>query len=384
MGSRWLVFVVALIGLGVCGLILATGPEPLESNQTQALPKVATGALERGQAPVQLDAFGALEPRQSLQLTAQVSGEITWVSDSLIAGGSVAPHDALFRLDDRDYKIAVASAEARLSQAQATIDLERGRAEIAKLEWAAWQRGQQDNQPASALALRVPQQAEAQALRNALRAELDQARLNLERTEVTSPWPASVVAANAIPGQVLAAGEVVATLFPVDFGVVELQVPVSTLQVFDQGLERIELRPVQNGNLPPVAGELDTIVRTLTDNTRLATVRVRVDRPLQHPGWTYGMHLQADIVAKQIRNLAYIPSDLVVSGNLVWILRQGRATRHQVTPVGNSGRVVSVLDNFAPGDELILERPIGLFDGAEVAVAALADFGPEALAGMGR
>ena len=187
---------------------------------------------------------------------------------------------------------------------------------------------------------------------------------------------------NLVLEQAYSMGETTVDSF--DFGVVELQVPVSTLQVFDQGLERIELRPVQNGNLPPVAGELDTIVRTLTDNTRLATVRVRVDRPLQHPGWTYGMHLQADIVAKQIRNLAYIPSDLVVSGNLVWILRQGRATRHQVTPVGNSGRVVSVLENFAPGDELILERPIGLFDGAEVAVAALADFGPEALAGMGR
>ena len=49
-----------------------------------------------------------------------------------------------------------------------------------------------------------------------------------------------------------------------------------------------------------------------------------------------------------------------------WALEDGRAKRHQINPIDSSGLSVSVADNFAAGDALILERPIGLFDGADV------------------
>ncbi len=366
--SRWNILVVSCAGILLCGLILLTGPEPLEASIPEGKPRVSVGVLERADVPNMVIANGVLSPRQSLQLTTQVPGEVVWVSRNLEAGGQVARGDLLLRIDPRDYEIAVASAEARYAQAQANIELEEGRSEIARLEWSAWQDSQNEDLQPSPLALRAPQQAEAVALRKAYGAELDRARLALERTAVHAPWPASVVRANAVVGQVLSVGEGTATLFPLDYGVVELQVPAKSARLLDAGIDRVALRPVHDLNTPPVTGLFEGIVRNLTDDTRLATVRVRIETPLDHEGWAYGMHLQATLATMQQRAVAQIPADLIVSGNLVWIYRNGQARRHQVYPIGNAGATVSVEDNFDAGDAIIVERPIGLFDGAEVDV----------------
>ncbi len=367
--SRLKILLAGCAGIAVCILILLTGPEPLEASLPDEKPRVSIGKLDRTVVANTVTAFGVLSPRQSLQLTTQVPGEITWVSEHLEAGDQVAAGDLLLRIDERDYAIAVASAEARYAQAEANIDIEEGRSEIARLEWAAWQENHNEDLPANPLALRAPQRAEAVARRKAIAAELDSARLALERTAVKAPWPATVVHANAIVGQVLSVGEVTAILFPLDYAVVELQVPVKTVRLLDAGIDRIELRPVHDLEASPVVGTFEGIVRNLTDDTRLATVRVRIDGPLDYDGWAYGMHLEARLVAQRERTVALIPADLIVSGNLIWVYRDGRAQRHQLYPVEIQGQTVSVEDNFDAGDVLIVERPIGLFDGALVEVA---------------
>ena len=359
---------ICCAGIAVCGLILFTGPEPLEANAPEEKPRVLIGDLERSAIARTVTAFGVLSPRQSLQLTTQVPGVITWVSDDLEAGGQVAEGDLLLSIDQRDYAIAVASAKARFAQAEAKIEIEQGRSQVAQLEWAAWQDSHDEELPASPLALRKPQRAEAVAHRRTVGAELDSARLALERTAVRAPWPAHVVQANAVVGQVMPVGGVTATLFPLDYAVVELQVSIKQMQLLDAGIDRIELRPVHDLDASPIVGKFEGIVRNLTSDTRLATVRVRIDEPLAHAGWAYGMHLQAKLITAQERTVALIPAGLIVSGNLVWISRGGRAQRHQLYPVEVQGQTVSVEDNFGPDDALVLERPIGLFDGASVAV----------------
>ncbi|MDP6095256.1 MAG: efflux RND transporter periplasmic adaptor subunit [Gammaproteobacteria bacterium] len=368
-GSRLMILLAGCAGIVVCILIVLSGPEPLETSVPHGKPLISVGKIERTVAANSVTAFGSLMPRQTLQLTTQVPGEITWVSDSLAAGGQVAEGDELFRIDERDYAIAVARAKASYEQAEANIDLEQGRSEVARLEWSSWQQTHGKEAKASPLALRAPQRAQALAALKVIHTELDRAHLALERTSVRAPWPATVVEANAIEGQVLSIGEVTATLFPLDFAMVEVQVPVNTLHLIDAGVERVELRPVYDMGITPTTGSLEGIVRNLTNDTRLATVRVRIDQPLAQGGWAYGMHVEANIVTGKHRAIAQIPAELIVGGNLVWIYREGKARRHQVHPIQSSGRTVSVEDNFVQGDALILERPIGLFDGADVDVA---------------
>lgn len=359
---------ICAVGLAVCTLILVTGPEPLEASVPEGKPQVQTGTLDRATTANSITSYGALNPRQSLNLTTQVSGEISWVSDRLVAGEQVQAGELLFRIDSRDYAIAVARAEAGLAQAQATVDLEEGQVEIAQKEWASWQKQNDWQRDASArpLALREPQQAKVAAQLDAAQAELQRVQLALSRTSIKAPWPAAVISANAVVGRLLPSGEITATLFPVDYAVVEVQVPIENLSLIEAGIERVELRPAHDLDAEPVPGAFESVVRNLTSDTRLATVRVRVWNPLDNPGWAFGMHLEATLIASSQRAIALVPADLIVSGNMVWVYRDGQAKRHQIYPIQSSDLTVSVDDNFADGDALILERPIGLFDGADV------------------
>ncbi len=366
--SRVKIIAAIVIGAALCTAILMTGPEPLEGSIPQGKPAVSTVPLERTTEVIALNAVGALLPRQTLALSTQVPGQVTWVSPNLIAGGQPGEGELLFRIDERDYEIQVASVEAQYEQAQANIDLEQGRSAIAQSEWSQWQQQLGQAREANRLALREPQQAEAQAHRKVILAELDRARLALERTRITAPWAASIVEANAVVGQLLSVGDVTATLYPIDYGVVELQIPVHDVRLIDTGIQRIELRGVHEPQAAPVTGQLEGIVRNLTEDTRLATIRVRVNEPLAHEGWAFGMHLNANLMTSKQRSLALIPADLIVSGNLIWIYRSGRALQHQVQPISMAGTTIKVVDNFDEADVLILERPIGLFDGAEVAL----------------
>ena len=202
----------------------------------------------------------------------------------------------------------------------------------------------------------------------ALEADSEAARLALSRTQVSAPWDATVIQANAVPGQIVSAGQSTATLFPVDFALVEVQVPPQLVQLLEEGLQAIELRPANNPGATAVSGKLDAVVRSLSEQNRLATVRVRVDEPLMNSGWVFGMHLQARLVVTQQHAVAQVPPELVVGGNLVWLYRDGRAVRHQLFPVASSADSALVADNFQVGDRLITRRPVGLFDGVEVNV----------------
>jgi hypothetical protein len=59
-----------------------------------------------------------------------------------------------------------------------------------------------------------------------------------------------------------------------------------------------------------------------------------------------------------------VSPDLIISGNSLWIYREGRAMLHQIYPLAQKDRWVAVEDNFDSADKIVLQRPIGLFDGA--------------------
>jgi hypothetical protein len=97
---------------------------------------------------------------------------------------------------------------------------------------------------------------------------------------------------------------------------------------------------------------------------------VLIQRPLDNPGWVFGMHLTAKIVSSNEISTVRIPANLVVNGNLIWVCRNGQALRHQLAPIQSEAGVILVEDNFQPKDQIIFERPIGLFDGAKVLAVA--------------
>lgn len=166
-------------------------------------------------------AQGEVRPRREITLSPQVAGRITYVSPNFIDGGFFQAGEVLLRIDPTDYELALTRAEGQVAQARSALQREEAEADIAREDWEELGRG-----PASSLTLREPQLAEARAQLAAAEASLADARLALERTEISAPFVGRVRTKAADLGQYVTPnggplGEIYAT------DVVEIRLPLT-------------------------------------------------------------------------------------------------------------------------------------------------------------
>ena len=290
-----IVLPLAVVAAGVLVAVVLVKAAPEAATQEPSVPPPLVRVIEVAPRDVALDVTsqGNVEPRTEATLVAQVSGQIVEVAPSFAAGGAFGRGDVLVRIDPADYRLALAQAEARVAQAATALAREQAEARVAREEWQALQRDGGEGDPPSEpdpLVLHEPQLAEARASVASAEAQLEQARLNLERTAVTAPFAGRVRETMADVGQSVTAGAALGRIFATDYAEVELPIPVAELAYLDVDLTGA----MADG--PPVSlsaslgGARHTwparIVRTagaIEPSTRMLGLVARVDRPLD-PG----------------------------------------------------------------------------------------------------
>ncbi len=190
-------------------------------------------APERASIPVQLitpatanhtpmvTITGTVSATAPVDISPQVGGRVETVSDSIRPGARFEAGDTLFQIDPRDYEVAVARAEAALADADAALQQTEADAEIARREWAAVY----PEREITPLAAREPQLAAARARKLAAEADLAQARLNLERTQISFPFNGRVTDSRIEAGLLLVAGQRYGSVY--DISTLEIVAPIS-------------------------------------------------------------------------------------------------------------------------------------------------------------
>lgn len=218
-----LLFVVATIA------IVASNQKPEEKKRPfNTLAVMAAYALQED-VQLQVSTQGETRPRTEIDLVPEVGGKIVYVSRNFIEGGIIRKGETLLRIEDADYKVAVIRAQASVAQAEQTLVREKAEGAIAKRDYEELGRGEP-----SPLALRLPQQAQAQAALQAAEAELQSARLQLTRTEVKAPFNGRVRTKSSDLGQYVTPGRTLGRIFSTD--VVEVRLPLT-----DDDLSKIDL-----------------------------------------------------------------------------------------------------------------------------------------------
>ncbi len=201
---------------------LSAGGGASEGNGAQRPPTpVHVIQPEAAEHQVTVSITGTVAATALVDLTPQVGGRIVEVAANARAGAAFDAGDVLFRIDPRDYEVAVTRARAALADADAALEQAEADAEIARREWEAVYPGR-DITP---LAAREPQLAAARARRLAAEADLAQARLNLERTEVAFPFPGRIVDSRLEAGLLAGAGQPYGSVY--DFNTLEIVAPIA-------------------------------------------------------------------------------------------------------------------------------------------------------------
>jgi RND family efflux transporter MFP subunit len=193
------IFVVA-IG-GAAGLSQLK-PPPDTNEVADVDPLVDVLTLEPTEVQFRVASQGTVRPRTETVLSAEISGAIVSISPKFIAGGVFRKGEELMRIDPTNYETAVDRAEATLTQRQIEFD---GAEKLRSQGYRA------ESEYASAAA----------ALAGA-RADLVNARRNLERTIIRLPYDGMVRSKNADIGQYVNPGTRLGVTFATDFAEVRL------------------------------------------------------------------------------------------------------------------------------------------------------------------
>jgi RND family efflux transporter MFP subunit len=268
---------------------------------------------------------GTAMPSTESQLIPEVSGRVTWMSDSLVSGGYFKEGEELAKIDDLDYRNSRDRAKAALGKTEA--ELEHAKFEYTRLRSLAERKLTSRSMLENALkTYRVMQAAFQDATVN-----FEQAEENLKRTTLRAPFTGIVRSENVDIGQFVSRGQPIGTLYAND--IVEIRLPVA-----DRQLAYLNLPASSNGSLQPnlqpkvtltteYAGRSLTwegrIVRTEAEidvSSRMVQLVARVtnDQPLNPI--SVGLFLNAEIHGLAAENVVVLPRSALRNDNQILIV----------------------------------------------------------------
>lgn len=371
--KRKLIVAIVILALfiGVSVIISSSRPMPLRKpDMAPAGLEVSTMKVVPQRYTYMLNSFGTVQPRTQSLLVSQVSGEIKEVSESFRDGGYVNQGDVLIRIDDRDYQSALQSARANLLQAQSALEQEKAQAQQAALDWQRL--GDGDTPPD--LVLRKPQLAAAQATLLSAQAAVNQAELDLERTQVKAPYDGRVLNTTVDLGQYVNSNATLGELFATD--VVEIRLPLK-----DADLSFIELPSDYRGaspsstTYPPVSiishlggethwqGQIVRAEAALDETSHQLYVVAQIERPFaaDHHGkepLKIGQYVTARIQGVAQDNVLVVPESSVYQGSYVYTVVDNRLQRTPITIAFQTADEVVVSSGIEANAEVVIS-PLG-------------------------
>lgn len=216
-----------VIGVAVLSarLISANKPEPQIRDEQASIAAVDATRLVASRYPVSIRSQGTVQPTLANTLVPAVAGTVVSIDDDFVVGGRFSAGDVLLQIDPRDYDIALTQAQANLAQADAQLSEEQALAGQATAEWRSLGRS---GEP-SALTLRQPQLAAANANREAAVAQVQRAELDLERTQVVAPYDGIVTERLVDTGQFVGLGAPVGSIHSLH--AVDVSLPLTNRQL---------------------------------------------------------------------------------------------------------------------------------------------------------
>ena len=377
-----LINTVGAIGVVVVGLAIAMGLyfTQSEAERTEAI----TGAelvtvihAERRLASPRIEAQGTVVPARKVTVRPEVSGRVARRHPGLVAGGVVQQGETVLEIDPRDYEIAVREAETQVELARADLEMEKGRQVVAQQEWERF--GTEGEEPPP-LALRAPQQKQAELEIDRAEHRLAQAQHDLQRTRVRAPFTALVQEAGIEPGELITPSTEAATLVALDEFWVQVSVPVGALDRLaipgrdgDEGSRAFVYHQSGNdtvrheGRIIRLLGDLDPAGRTarvlvgVSDPFSLSGEEGEEAEPdmpaLRQAPLLLGSFVPVELEGDSSHHVIKLPRMAVHGGNRVYVANSDDELEiREVDVAWSDSETVAVRDNLSHGERVIISR----------------------------
>ncbi|MDD5090683.1 MAG: efflux RND transporter periplasmic adaptor subunit [Candidatus Wallbacteria bacterium] len=354
---------VIVVSVALYFAIAGSGPKHSRRRVEERTVMVEIMRPERVSRRVQISANGIVVPSVRLVMQARVNGEVSWVSPELSPGGRVKSGDLLLRIDPVDYQLSLVENRAKLAQAEYACKLELGQQEVAKLEWKKLPNQDKATQLEKELTLRTPHLKKAMTEQESAQAGLKRAELNLERTEIRTPFNAVVLARGVEAGSQATTQTQLAVLAGTDEYWIDTAVSADKLQWIEfpvDGSKGSSAEVSPSGLISGSAswnGDVIRLLPGLEEKGRLARLIVRIANPLdsQHIPLLIDSFVKVLIQGKMLDGLFVLPSKAVHDGNTVWIYSSEEKLEFRTVEVmWSNAESVTVRNGLSETDTVVL------------------------------
>ncbi len=347
------------LGLGLVGLVLLFLLFRIFSGGEKASPPppprpVSVAKVITKDVPLYLDEIGTCAAYESVQVQAQVSGQI--IARHFEDGAEVKKGDLLFTIDPKPY--------------QATLDAAKADAELA----AANLKRQQELRTQGVTATQDLDTAKANAMRT--KAAVAAAQTNLDYCFIRSPINGRIGLRQVDVGNTVSAGSGSAVLVGIDnldpiytdFTISEPDLPLVRQYLGGPNLK--VLTDAEGDNIPPRAGKLYFIANTLQPGTGTVQARAETPNP-DHALWP-SQFVHVRLILDTIKDARLVPSGAVQVGQkgpYIFVVKpDSTLDLRQVTPGQTQGELTVIKDGVKPGETVVVAGQLQLAPGAKVVV----------------
>ena len=324
---------------------------------------VATVAKES--VPVRIGTIGNAQAYSTVSVKSRVDGQIFAVGFQ--EGHLVHKGDLLFQIDPRLFEAQLGQAQANLARdksqlVRANLDLQRY-TELSRKDFASHQTYETARAAAES----------GEATVAADQAAVDQAKLNLEYTQIRSPIDGLtgnllINAGNIVKAEDTPALVVINQVKPiyVSFSIPEQDLPEVKRRMAAGSLPVQTTIPGDQG--PPEQGEVTFINNTVDTST--GTIQLKATFPNEDGRLTPGQFVEVAMTLTTLSDALVVPSRAIQTGqngNYVFVVKPDRTVEQRPVELGVTVDTRSVVQKgLAPGEQVVTEGQIRLYPGAKV------------------
>ena len=321
--------------------------------------------------PLTLEYAGSVKGKDEVKVQARVSGNVT---DKYIKGGQyVSAGQALYKIDDRNYRAALLQAQANLAQAQATynnalIDLQRNEQLLAAAAVSE-----------QVVTTQRAQVAAYQANVDAMAALVQQAQQNLDDTVVYAPMSGKLAVDDVAVGTYAGAGNTTLVTIGssnpifVQFSISEGEYLkyVGASVVPGQALPSKTVQiTLSDGSVYPIDGSIVEVDRAMQDNSGSLIVKAQFDNP--DGVLVPGMFARAKLTGDTLKGAILVPERAVqqlLGKSFVMIVGEDGKSKAQNVELGSKIGSYCIVEKGLTGKEqVIVEGLTSLTEGMDLAI----------------
>ncbi|TDG15648.1 efflux RND transporter periplasmic adaptor subunit [Seongchinamella unica] len=335
-------------------LFLACAGQAALAQQPEAIVELATVSEQTASSVVRLP--GTVISTQDALIAAEISGRLTWVAQ---VGDHVERGDVLARIDDHLLQLEVRNNIAQIARLEA--DIQYNKRQIARLQKLALQNNMaraELDEVESRLEMRLQEQRIAEVA-------LDRSRYDLQRAEVTAPFPGVIARRELYTGEYTTPGAALVRLVNTRRVEISVNAPLRIARYNHPGSE-VEVAANGEKSINAIRG----MVPVGDERSRMMELRLSVD-----PGqWMIGEAVTVELPDNAASLALSVPRDaLVLRENKVFVYtvsEDNTAVKVPVKTLAGRGSRIAIEGDLAVGDAVVIRGAERLRDGQALKVVS--------------